>query len=228
MIAGRQAADRLLALAPDFGEAYGLWCGLHPSILIGQCEDHARKGLSVDPDAPSLSDGLSGLLNAVGRVNEALQLSQISLAKDPFNPVKLGRMIRIMEEEGYKADAERLFRQSIRWWPDHRVIYWSRLVGIEARGDYSELERFASEVDGDKLPLDRDAAVKVIAAARAHNRGGANRACPVDGLRWTNQYLCVTALADLGELDASFAIARKLFYVSSRPRRRRRGTDLAR
>jgi DNA-binding winged helix-turn-helix (wHTH) protein/tetratricopeptide (TPR) repeat protein len=211
VIAGRQAADRLLTLAPDFGEAHVLWCGLHPSILIGQCEDHARKGLSVDPDAPLLSDGLSGLLNAVGRVNEALQLSQIALAKDPFNPVKLGRMIRIMEEEGYKADAERLFRQSIRWWPDHRVIYWSRLVGIEARGDYSELERFAREVDGDKLPLDRDAAVKIIAAARAHDRGGAIRACPADGLRWTNQYLCVTALADLGELDASFAIARKLF-----------------
>ena len=53
--------------------------------------------------------------------------------------------------------------------------------------------------------------MKVIAAARAHNRGGANRACRVDGLRWTNQYLCVTVLADLGELDASFAIARKLF-----------------
>jgi DNA-binding winged helix-turn-helix (wHTH) protein/tetratricopeptide (TPR) repeat protein len=215
--AGRQAADRLLTLAPDFGEAHGLWCGLHRSILIGQCEDHARKGLSVDPDAPSLSDGLSGLLNAVGRVNEALQLSQMALAKDPFNPFKLARMIRILEEEGYTADADRLFRQSIRWWPDHFWIYWSRLVGIEARGDYSELERFASEVDGDKLPLNRDTAATVIAAARAHDRDGAIRACRVDGLRWTTQYLCVTALADLGQPDASFAMARKLF-ISARGR----------
>jgi DNA-binding winged helix-turn-helix (wHTH) protein/tetratricopeptide (TPR) repeat protein len=209
--AGRRAADRLLTLAPDFGEAHGLWCGLHNSIFITECEDHLRKGLSVDPDAPSVSDGLSGLLNAVGRIDDAMRLSQISLAKDPFNPFKLGRMIRILEEQGHTADAERLFRQSIRWWPDHRVIYWSALVGIEARGDYSELERFASQVEGDKLPLDRGTAAKVIAAARAHDRGGASRACRIGGLRWTTQSLCMTALADLGELDAAFAIARRLF-----------------
>jgi hypothetical protein len=207
----RRAADRLLAVAPDFGDAYGLWCDLHSAIHIAECEDHVRRGLSVDPDAPSLSDGLGGILNAVGRVSEAVQFDQMALAKDPLNPVKLGRMIRILEEEGDTADADLLFRRSIQWWPDQWMIYWSRLVGIESRGDYAELEHFAGEVADDKLPLNRDAAVKVIAGAWAHDRDAVGRACRTDGLRWTTQSLCMTALADLGDLDASFAIARTLF-----------------
>ncbi len=214
MAAGRRAADRLLALAPEFGDGYGLRCALQSVFRLSGCEDRLRMGLSVDPDAPSVTSGLGTLLNAVGRTNEALQFDQIALAKDPLNPTALGRMMRVLEEEGQTADAERLFRQSIRWWPDQWAIYWNRLVGIESSGDYAELEHFASEVTGDKLPLNRDAAAKVIAGARAHDRDAVSRACRADGLRWTTQSLCMTALADLGDLDASFAIARKLFPPS--------------
>jgi hypothetical protein len=151
------------------------------------------------------------LLNAVGRVDESLQLDQISLTQDPLNPFKLGRMLRLLEEEGQTVGAERLYRQSIRWWPNHWVIYWSRLVGIESRGDYSELERFEGEVEGDRLPLNRDTAARAIAAVRAHDRVGLARECSADGLRWTTEFLCMTALADLGDLDQSFAIANRLF-----------------
>jgi tetratricopeptide (TPR) repeat protein len=208
---GRAAADRLLVLAPDFGEAYALSCPLHSSIHIIECENQARRGLAVDPDAPSLASDLAALLNSVGRVEEALELDQVEFAKDPYNPGKLGRMIRLLEETGDTKNAERLYRQAIRWWPDSFWINWSRVVGIEARGDYSELERFANEVDGDKLPLDRPKAAKVIAAARAHDRDGLKRACETEGLRWTNLSLCMTTLADAGEMDQAFAIANKLF-----------------
>jgi DNA-binding winged helix-turn-helix (wHTH) protein/tetratricopeptide (TPR) repeat protein len=209
--AGRFAAARLLAIAPDFGDGYALWCSLHSPIQLRQCEDQMRRGVAVDSDADSATSGLGTLLNAVGRANEAIQFDRISLAKDPLNPFKLARMVRLLEETGRSADADRLFRQSIRWWPDHPAIYWNRLVGIEARGDYGELERFAREVDGDKLPLDREAASAVIAGARSGDHAGVAHVCASPGLRWTTQFLCVTALARLGDLDRSFAIANELF-----------------
>jgi DNA-binding winged helix-turn-helix (wHTH) protein/TolB-like protein len=209
--AGRRAADRALQLAPDFGDTYGLWCSLHSPILLAQCEDHLRKGLSVEPDAPLVTYGLGMILNASGRVDESLQLAQVSLAKNPVDPFVLGRMLRMLEETGDTRNADRLFFRSIRWWPDHPVIYWSRLVGIEARGDYAELERYASEVDEDKLPLNRDAAAQVIVGARAHDRNGVRRVCGKAQLRWTTQFLCMTALADLGDNDRAFAIAYRLF-----------------
>jgi DNA-binding winged helix-turn-helix (wHTH) protein/tetratricopeptide (TPR) repeat protein len=211
LAAGRLAADRVRRLAPDYAEAYGLWCSLHSPVYLRQCEDWVRKGLAADPNSPSGSASLGTLLNAVGRIDESLQLNQISLAEDPLNPFELGRMLRLLEEEGRTADAERLFRQSIRWWPNHWVIYWSRLVGIESRGDYSELERFEGEVDVDKLPLDRNTAAKVILAVHAHDRSGILGACAVDGLRWTTQFLCMTALADAGDLNRAFIFANRLF-----------------
>lgn len=209
--AGRVAADRVLAIAPDFGDAYGLQCALRNPIYLRQCEDEVRRGVAVDPDAPSAMSDLGTLLNSVGREDEALELDQISLAKDPLNPFKLGRMIRLLEETGRTARAEQLFRQAIRWWPDHPTIYWSRVVGIESRGDYGALERLEGEVEGEKLPLDREAAAAVIAGVRSHDRSGVAHSCAAAGLRWTTQFLCVTALAQLGDLDQSYAIADRLF-----------------
>jgi hypothetical protein len=209
--AGRRAANRVMQLAPDFGDAYGQWCSLHSPILLAQCEDRLRKGLSVEPDSSIVTNGLGTILNAVGRVDESLQLAQLSLAKNPVDPFMSGRMLRMLEEVGDTRNADRLFAQSIQWWPDHPVIYWSRLVGIEARGDYAELERYAGEVNGDKLPLNRDTATQVIAGARAHDRRGVRQACGNAGLRWTTQFLCMTALANLGDSDSAFAIAYRLF-----------------
>jgi DNA-binding winged helix-turn-helix (wHTH) protein len=209
--AGRRANGRVIQLAPDFGAAYGQWCSLHSPILLAQCEDHLRKGLSVEPDSPIVTYGLGMILNAVGRVDESSQLARVSLAKSPLDPFTLARMLRMLEETGDTRNADRLFSQSIRWWPDHPMIYWSRLVGIEARGDYAELERYAGEVDGDKLPLNRDTASQVIAKARAHDRNGVRLACAKDGLRSTTQFLCLTALADLGDSDTAFAIAYRIF-----------------
>lgn len=211
LAAGRLAAARALKLAPDYGETYALWCSIHSPVFLRQCEDWMRRGLAADPDSSSLSGNLGTLLNAVGRIDESIQLDRISLAQDPMNPFELGRMLRLLEEEGRTAEAERLFRQSIRWWPNHWVIYWSRLVGIESRGDYTELERFEAEVGEDKLPLNRDAATKLIADARTHDRSGISRACSADGLRWTTQFLCMTALADAGDLDRAFVIGERLF-----------------
>ena len=211
VLAGRAAADRLLVLAPQFGDAYSLWCGLHSAIYLIQCEDHMRRGMAIDPDAPSVSSDLAALLNSVGRVDEALELDQVESAKDPFNPIKLGRMIRLLEEQGDTKNADRIFRQAIKWWPDFLWIYWSRVVGIEARGDYGELERFEKDVDGDRLPLNQPTAAKVVAAVRANDRAALTGACAADHLRWTTQSLCMTALADAGELDQAFAIANVLF-----------------
>ena len=209
--AGRRALDRAMVLAPKFGDAYAPWCGLHGGEPVARCEDHLREALRIDPDAPVASTALSGLLDGVGRIDEALKFAQLSLAKDPYMPTKLARMIRIVEEQGDDDDADQLFRRSMRWWPNQPVIIWNRLVGIEFHGDYRALERFEGEVGTDDLPLNRDVATKLIGAVRVHDRSAALRACRGDKMGWTTQSLCMTALADLGEAGRAYAIAFKLF-----------------
>ena len=209
--AGRAAASRLLKLAPDFGDAYGLWCGLHSPAYLTQCEDQMRRGIAADPNAVSVAGDLGMLLNAVGRVDEAFELDQVSLAKDPLNPAKLAKMVRLLEEEGYARPPTACSARPSAGGPiiGHSIgAGWSASKRGETMRNSSAIER---EVDGDKLPLDRAVAAEVIAAARAHDRAGAVRACASDRLRWTTQFLCVTALADLGELDRSFAMADTLF-----------------
>lgn len=210
VVSARRAFDRAVVLAPRFGDSSAAWCALYADGPIADCEDQLRKGLHVDPDAQLVPGSLSAVLDGVGRIDDALQFAELALANDPYKPGKLALMIRILEEKGDERDASRLFNQAMRWWPNHPAIVWNRLVGIEFRGDYAALEKLESEV-GDDLPLDRRVTAELVPAIRAHDRLGALRACNTAKMRWTTQSLCMTALADLGEMDRALAIAVNLF-----------------
>ena len=45
VVAGRQAADRALAIAPEFGDAYFAWCQLQNPAALAACEDKLRGGM---------------------------------------------------------------------------------------------------------------------------------------------------------------------------------------
>lgn len=208
---GRQAAAAALRIAPEFGDVYAAWSLLHGAAPLAVSEDEGRKGLQVDPDSFYVPFLLSGLLDAVGRVDESLALAEQALANDPYDPAKVARVERLLEQVGDKRDADEQFDRAMRWWPNDRTIAFNRLLGLEARGDYGEVARLEAERPNVQFPLVRAAAAELFAARRAHDRGRALRACADDRLRGTNLSLCMTILADLGEADRSFAIAKMLY-----------------
>jgi DNA-binding winged helix-turn-helix (wHTH) protein len=127
---GRRASDRALMLAPEFGDTHLTWCFLHSPVQRIECETRARRGLKADPDSPFAAGFLSIIFSNVGRFEEALELSRMSIANDRYKTSKLSRMIRAIEVSGDPAEAGRLYAQAIRWWPGNERIRWGRLIGL--------------------------------------------------------------------------------------------------
>lgn len=205
----RVAAGRARQLAPEFGDVYLPWCGLHSPLRLLECEQSLRDGLHADPDAPFVTAFLSSHLDSVGRVNESLELARLALANDPYKPAKLARLIRSLEATGNRDEAERVYNQATRWWPDYSGLAWMRLVGMLQRGDDAAAEAFEARISHN--PLDRPAANSLFAALRTGDRLRAQLTCAATGLSQLTRALCMTSFSRLGELDSAFSIARALY-----------------
>ena len=209
--AARQASDNAVTLAPEFGDAYIPWCLLHSEQRRIQCEDRLRVGVRADPDAPFANTFLSRLLNTVGRNGEAANLASLSLAHDQFVPAKIGLMLRMFEATGQVQDAADLYRQASRWWPSNEEISWQRLSGMIQRGDFNAARQFAQESDSESHSY------PVLSAAAGKSLAAVQNACSPEAAEGLNGSVCMLAFARLGDLDAAFALADRL-YPSRRGR----------
>lgn len=208
----RRASDRARAMAPEFGDVYIPWCMLHNPARKVECEARLRKALSVDYRSSFVPGYLSALHYDAGRFDEALQLAEQSRDNDPYKPAKLARMIRMLEATGDSDQAEQVYRQATRLWPDLDRFRASRMLGIAESGNYARLAAVAAEA-GDPPKF-----VAVLDAERKRDLAGARRACASNGLSPFGQALCMTILADLGDRDGSFAIAATLYPAWHAPR----------
>jgi tetratricopeptide (TPR) repeat protein len=211
-----QASDRALALAPEFGDVYIPWCLLHSPVRLIECDARLRKAERVDSSTSFAPGYLSTVLESAGRIDESFELAKVSLANDPYKPAKLARMIRLFEATGNSDDSERLLREATRLWPGSPRMRTSRLLAMAERGDYDGIERFA-DPQLDQAVVDSSATAKLVAARDRHDLSGARHACGETGLKPFTLTLCMTILADLGDFDRSFAIAKELYPASAAP-----------
>lgn len=201
--AARRAADRTIEIAPDYGSAYVPWCLLHSSVQFAACEQRLRKGMRADPDDPFANWFLSRMLNNVGRNEEASELASVSLAHDPYMPLKIAHMLRMLELNGRVEEADQLYRQSAAWWPDNEAINWFRLTGIMQRGDFEAMQKFASAIGKGAKPS---------AALVAINRKALpalKQACAA--AKEEDALVCLFGLAKLGDLDAAYALTGRIY-----------------
>jgi DNA-binding winged helix-turn-helix (wHTH) protein/TolB-like protein len=207
---GRGASDRALAMAPQFGDVYLLWCLLHSPVHMTECDARARKGLAVDASSSFVPGYLSSLFEGAGRLDDALQFGRQSLANDPYKPAKIARVVRLLEVTGNDAEADRLYREGVRLWPGNPKLQRGRLPGLAQAGNYPAIERLAtSETDDPMLDL---ATVKALVPAwRAHNRPQVSHACSAKALKPLTRWMCMAMLADVGDFDGAFALARGLY-----------------
>jgi DNA-binding winged helix-turn-helix (wHTH) protein/tetratricopeptide (TPR) repeat protein len=208
---GRSAAERARALAPEFGDVYLTWCQLHSPLLLTECDARVRHAFKIDSSSSFVPGYLSNLLYGAGRIDESLQLASQSLANDPYKPAKLARMIRMLEVSGQSDQAEQVYREAMRLWPDNMGrMRASRLLGLAERGNYAGLAAFADPATDGPL-IDPPAFAPLMAAQKRNDLAGARRACATKGLTDFTLSLCMTILADLGDFDGSYAIAATLY-----------------
>jgi hypothetical protein len=207
----RQAAVRAIALAPEFGDSYGIWCFVHSPVYLAQCEEQLLKGRKIDPDAPFVNAFLARLLRGVGRVDEAVHLTRLSYTHDPYVPTKLGWMLSILDESGDATAADELYRQGIRWWPEWTDFFIeSRITGALQRGAWGALPKLEEQTGAAKSLRDYSGSGKLVAALEARSIVGVRAACTDTG----NDLVlvrCMLALATVGDADGSYAIADKTF-----------------
>jgi len=209
LVRGRLAAERALQLAPDFGDAHIPWCMLHSPYLLIECEKRLRLGMTADANAPFVTLFLSKLLADVGRNDESLALARLSLANDRYQTPKLARLSHALELAGQTREAERLFLDATRWWPDEQVPYFSRAAGILERGDFVALDRFVSTVKNREF-IDPGFAKTLANALHSGDRRRVREICH-GRVANLEPAMCLIGLARVGETDSAFAIALRTY-----------------
>jgi DNA-binding winged helix-turn-helix (wHTH) protein/TolB-like protein len=208
---GRRATDRSVLLAPEFGGSYIPWCLLHSIVRLQECEHRLRSAIVTDPDSPWVDFFLAREILQAGRADDALELSNHSLADDQFAPAKIALSLEILEATEHPTDAAALYARGTRWWPDFGQFFWFRVHGMVDRGDFGAITRFERDVGSAKLPKDYVSAAPLAAALRSHSARDARSWCanqPGESLQRT---MCVVALARLNDLDAAFRMADELY-----------------
>jgi DNA-binding winged helix-turn-helix (wHTH) protein/TolB-like protein len=213
LLLGRRAGERGRKLAPEFGDAYISWCGLHSPVRMIECDANLRHALEVDSRSSSVPGFLSFLLHDAGMTDESLQLARQSLANDPYRPPKMRQMLRMLELSGDASEAEQLYQTATRLWPDQDGMRGNRFAGMAERGNYAGMAALAAPALGGPI-VDPTAFNALLAAQRQHDRAGAERACGSRGISDFTLAMCMNILADLGDRDRAFAIARDLFPAS--------------
>lgn len=208
--AARAAAEQAIKLAPEFGDTYAAPCYLQSESLLRDCEDRLRRRRQMDPTAPFLDAFLSGLLRLVGRSNEAGQLAELSYTHDPYVPTKISWMLRHLEFRGQSSDAESLYRQGVRWWPEFRDNFFrSRLAGLMQRNDWPAVRRL--ERHQDERPSDYVDSAPLVAALNAKSPTAARRACSTESRDYTLGQRCLMIYIALGDLDDAFLLADRFY-----------------
>jgi TolB-like protein len=206
----RRAADRAIALGPDFGDTYATWCDLHSETRMAECEDRVRAGRRIDPDAPFLNTFLSHRLRGVGRFDEWMELTRLGHTHDVYVPTKIAWMLKSLEYAGESKGARDLYQQGARWWPEYKPTFFgNRLGGLIDRGDFEAIPRLERELGAKNLPPDYPGSGALTAALKSKSVATAKRAC-AGGNFWL-EAPCMLVLSSLGDQDGAYAIADKLY-----------------
>ena len=110
-------------------------------------------------------------------MGEALELARLAIANDRYKMWKIARLLRTLEAEGHSGEAERLYREGNRWWPNHEILMWSRWLGLVTRGNFDGIVRFEKGIPLDVMPLEDRTRPDVLRAIRTGNAAAARKLC---------------------------------------------------
>lgn len=206
----RRAADRAIALDPNFADNYFAWCNLHSEVLLIECEDRLRAGRRVNPEMPNLNRHLAWLLRDVGRSDEAVELASLSYTDHPYNANKIGDMLWVLNFTGDEDGARQLYQKGVRWFPERRSGFaYERFWGLVESGNFDALPHLEEEIGPGVLDAEVLKGSALLTLINAKTIPAAKQICL--SAKGDNKILCMLRLSSVGDQDDAYAIADKIY-----------------
>lgn len=216
--AEREAA-RALELDPHNGEAYLALAALAPPLDYAAGERLFRKGLSVQPDEPTLNSTLAALMEDVGRISEAVALHERAVMLDPLSPRKRASYAESLLLAGKLSQARLTIARAAKQWPTNPNVWGVRFY-VETYNDIAKARALlwqgrtiAPVLEPDFFSA-VDAALTAIEHSTPQTRATARDAVLAAVVkRHLNDDAGIEILARIGEVDAAYALIEHAFFT---------------
>jgi len=150
-VRAREAADKALALDPDFALAHGLrgWIAMTYDNDLAGAAKHYQHALTLDPTEITLLRAAGVLQRNLGRLDEAIRLMEAVVRRDPVNATSLGNLATCQISARRFDAAMALYRTTLSLSPGrggvHSGIGLALLLEGDAAGARAEMERETSD-----------------------------------------------------------------------------------
>ncbi len=206
---------RAQALDAYNGDAYLALALIEPQRAWAVREAHLLRGLARDPQNADLLTILASLDRSAGFGKAALPLQQQALMLDPLSPPKTSTNVYALIGTGRLTDAESLIRRGLKLWPDYAGLRRGALYARLLYGSPDEaLAALRVYQTGDPIldPVAEQAWRSYVEDRRQGRRSRRTAELLVAAAKptWSDSSEIVSALAQLGDVDAALKLANDL------------------
>jgi TolB-like protein len=131
-----KAANTAIKLDPGLGGSYQALGYLEPLASFAERELLHEKALSVSSNDPTVLTNASFLLGEVGRIREALSLSEQAYLLDPASPWTANWYASLLDYAGRAEEGLASLKTFCSRWPDNDLIAWNAVAGATFRSDW--------------------------------------------------------------------------------------------
>ena len=152
----RQAANRALAIDPNYGPVYSMLSHLSREADgdLVRAAEYIQKGLDLAPDDTGVLNAAAGVLIAIGRIDESVELFRVLALRNPLAPGSASNLALALYASGDPEGAAKSLDRALSLSPDSPIYHWRRALLYCLQGEYQAcLEKFAalSEFTGDEM-----------------------------------------------------------------------------
>jgi TolB-like protein len=131
-----EAANTAIRLDPGLGGSYQALGYLEPLASFAERELLHEKALSVSSNDPTVLTNASFLLGEVGRIREALSLSERAYLLDPASPWTANWYASLLDYAGRAEEGLASWKTFCSRWPDNELIAWNVVAAAICRHDW--------------------------------------------------------------------------------------------
>jgi TolB-like protein len=138
-----EAADTALKLDPKSGEARVALANLEPLGNYAAFEAQVEQALAASPNDAMVTEALDWFLWGVGRIRDALVMTERGFELDPMNLMVANGHAMCLAAAGRYAESDALYHRFLSIWPKAPILWGNALTFAAAAQDWDRFEELA-------------------------------------------------------------------------------------